>query len=57
METTFKGGQDSYRVVEPIMMMTITVFIIIQGDYKLCERSRNFIGKKVMATKNKRASL
>jgi hypothetical protein len=23
METTFKGGQDSYRVVEPMMMMTM----------------------------------
>jgi hypothetical protein len=23
MEATFKGGQDSYRVVEPMMMMMI----------------------------------
>jgi hypothetical protein len=26
MEVTFKGGQDSYRVVEPIMMMIMLAF-------------------------------
>jgi hypothetical protein len=25
MEVTFKGGQDSYRVLEPMMMMMVMV--------------------------------
>jgi hypothetical protein len=29
MEETFKGGQDSYRVVEPMMMMMINITYLI----------------------------
>jgi hypothetical protein len=29
MEVTFKGGQDSYRVVEPMMMMMMMMMIVL----------------------------
>jgi hypothetical protein len=35
MKATFKGGQDSYRVVEPIMMMKIehVFFYILKCNF------------------------
>jgi hypothetical protein len=37
----FKGGQESYRVVEPLMMMTVAIDVIFRNSAIISSAAKN----------------